>query len=60
LEYTFCATLFKQVPGFLVIKAHFRHTSSHLQRLFQISLTISAARGSLAAFFGDEFIKDDI
>lgn len=29
-------------------------------RLFQISLTISAARGSLAAFFGDEFIKDDI
>ncbi len=29
-------------------------------RLFQISLVVSASRGSLAAFFGNDFLKDDI
>ena len=29
-------------------------------RLFQISLVVSASRGSLAAFFGDNYLKDDI
>ena len=29
-------------------------------RLFQISLVISASRGNLAAFFGKDFLKDDI
>ena len=29
-------------------------------RLFQISLVVSASRGSLAKFFGNDFLKDDI
>ena len=29
-------------------------------RLFQLSLVISASRGTLASFFGNDFLNDDI